>query len=231
MSKGNLRLFINCVTAQYYPETKNNIVLTMQAIGFQQIFLEEQLCCGWVYNCTGNFNESLNAHQAIASQLSQAGLDLYFLEQRCFGAYQEPLIDNKQNEIKTTYVSAKLINFNISKFFAFNNIKVNAVSSCFGVDFLKQIFLHTEGLSLHFQNFGFCCGANNLDTALKLDYNDLIFSLIESAILNINGVKLFVFEDDFCRARFAEAIKHKNFDFRVELMHWADLIVTYGNSK
>jgi len=233
LKKGTARLFVSCVTRNFYKETLTNIEEVFHQLGYSNVIIEDTVCCGWPYNCEGNTMAIASARGQVNALMSQSGLDLIFAENRCYNQYTSPLQKPIETKAVNTYGTPQMLNFQFNKYFQFNNVEVLLVSSCHQTNFLQKAFKDTDGLHTSIIDFGFCCGACTVNEDDKKSYNENILEIIR---LQIKGNKklICIFDDDFCRNRFQKSIENssiENPNQSIELLHWADLIIKYGNKK
>lgn len=233
LKKGTARLFVSCVTRNYFKETLVHIEQVFNQVGYGNVIIEETICCGWPYNCEGNSMAIESAREEVNALMSQSGLDLVFTDNRCFQQYTTPLQKPTESKIVATYGKPQILNFQFNKYFQFTNVEVLLVSSCQQPDFLQKAFKDTDGLHFSTVNFGFCCGACTINSEDKEQYSDNTIAIL-TAYLKANKKLICVFDDDFCRHRFQKSIENstlENLKQNIELLHWADLIIKYGNKK
>ncbi len=223
-------MFLSCITRKYFSDTLKNIRILFSEFGYSSVLIEEKQCCGWPFQCQGNTLGVEKSKQDMDNLLSQSGLDLYFLEKRCFDEYSQVGLQISSKSSNSTYAKPKQFDIQVNKFYEFQHLEVLFISSCFDDGFLKRTFLNTQGLVYHKIPFGFCCGANSTEQELHNEFNSYIALQLEGFVAN-NPHLICVFDDDFCRLRMMNAIKENDRFKNLELLHWADLIIKYGSKK
>ena len=233
LKKGTARLFVSCVTRNFYKETLTNLEEVFHQVGYSNVIIEDTICCGWPDNCEGNINGIESARAELNALMSQSGLDLVFTDNRCYNQYAHPIQKPLETQAATTYGKPQMLSFQFNKYFQFNNIEVLLISSCQQADYLQKAFNETDGLHINTINFGFCCGACTINTEDKAIYNENTLTVLNS-YLKDNEKLICIFDDDFCRHRFQKSIESSNdasIIEKIEVLHWADLIIKYGNKK